>query len=108
MSIWHLADPDDWAAARACGSYRCSTRGRSLEDEGFIHASTEEQWPRVRRMFYSDLRGPLLLLEIDPERLGAEVRFEVGDPASPERFPHIYGPLDVDAVTSVRRLDPPH
>ena len=36
------------------------------------------------------------------------MRWEVGDPATGERFPHLYGPLDVDAVIATRVLPPPH
>ena len=53
---------------------------------------------------YADESAPLTLLGIDTERLaaaGIEVRDEPGDTAHPdgERFPHIYGPVPVDAVT---------
>ena len=49
-----------------------------------------------------------MLLTIDSGRLGVPLRFEVGDPATGELFPHIYGPLDVDAVVATRVLPPPH
>lgn len=106
--IYHLAEPADWGAALESGSYDRSTRGRSLSEEGFIHASSAEQWPVVRRSFYADVAGPLLLLEIDPDLLGVPLVVEVGNPRTGEEFPHIYGPLDVDAVVGVTELAPPH
>jgi uncharacterized protein (DUF952 family) len=106
--IHHLADPEHWADAVRTGSYTQSTRGRTLAQEGFIHASTAEQWQQVRRRFYADVPSDLVLLTIDPGRLGVPVRYEVGDPATGERFPHIYGPLGVDAVVATRLLSPPH
>ncbi len=106
--IFHLADPDEWAAAVASGGYERSTRGRTLADEGFIHTSYAVQWPVVRRAFYADVATPLLLLTIDPERLTSPLVVEVGNPATGEEFPHIYGPLNPDAVVAVEQLDPPH
>ena len=106
--IFHLADPGEWASAVAGGRYETSTRGRTLAQEGFIHASYAGQWPLVRRRFYADVTTPLLLLGLDPERLTAPVVVEVGDPVTGEQFPHVYGPLNPDAVVSVERLDPPH
>ena len=63
--------------------------------------STEHQWEGTRRRFYADVPG-LVLLEIDPQRLGAPVRFEEGEPG--EDFPHLYGELNPDAVVRVTPL----
>ena len=99
--IYHLALPADWAAAQATGLYTTSTRGVSLQEEGYIHASQDlAQTERVRGFAYADL-DDLLLLVIDEQRLAAEVRLE-SPPGSDELFPHIYGPIPVDAVTEVR------
>ncbi len=106
--IHHLAEPAHWDEAVRTGSYRISTRGRTLEQEGFIHAAGDDQWQLVRRRFYGDLRTDLVLLTIDPAALTVPVRWEVGDPATGEQFPHLYGPLDVHAVVATRVLPPPH
>ncbi|GLY81535.1 DUF952 domain-containing protein [Actinoallomurus iriomotensis] len=100
MTIFHIAERTDWEAARESGGpYEISTRGQTLADVGFIHASRdEEQVRKVQRAFYADL-DDLLLLTIDPE--GLDVRHEaVGD----DVFPHIYGPLPIEAVIDVRPL----
>ena len=102
--IFHLAESAHWAAAAASGAYAQSTRGRTLADEGFIHASAADQWPAVRSRFYADFPGELVLLTIDATRLQAEVRLEVGDPTTGELFPHIYGPIDTAAVVATRVL----
>ncbi|GAA0370995.1 DUF952 domain-containing protein [Microbispora corallina] len=99
--IFHLALAGDWAEAVRAGEYRVSTLGRTLEEEGFIHASADlEQAFGVARRFYRDVAEPLVLLHIDVDRLGAPVRFEVPDGMS-EAFPHIYGPIPVAAVVTV-------
>jgi uncharacterized protein (DUF952 family) len=108
VSIYHLAEPEHWAAVPSGGTYTRSTRGRTMEQEGFIHCSTLEQWPGVRRKFFADVDGPLLLLEIDEDRLPQPPVWEVGEPVTRERFPHLYQPLPVDAVVAVTELAPPH
>ena len=101
--LFHAALPGEWADAQRAGVYERSTRGRSLADEGFIHASYENQVERVVNSFYADL-DELVLLEIHRERLGIEIVDEsaTGNPAD-EHFPHLYGPLAVAAVAVATR-----
>lgn len=100
--LLHLALASDWEAARAAGEYRVSTLGRTLDEVGFIHLSFPHQLAAVAESFYRDVDGDLVVLEVDPARLVAPVVVEPGgpDPGS-ERFPHLYGPLPVDAVVQV-------
>ena len=108
MTIYHLAEPRHWEDAVATGSYAQSTRGRTMQEEGFIHCSSDQQWPVVRRAYYGDLAGPVLLLEIDETRLTEPPVVEVGNPQTGETFPHLYAALPVDAVVRVTELAPPH
>lgn len=103
-TLMHLALAAEWEAAQAAGVYEISTRGRSLAQEGFVHAAFPHQVDGVARRFYADVTEPLVLLEIDTEVLDAEVVVEPGDPADPtsERFPHVYGPIPVTAVVGSR------
>ncbi len=101
--IFHIATAADWAEARHLGHYTTSTRGRTLAEEGFIHASRADQWEGVRDRFYADVAEPLVLLEIDTDLLDVPV-MEEAVPDSDETFPHVYGPLDVDAVVQVMPL----
>jgi glutathione S-transferase len=102
--IYHLALASDWAAAQRSGDYRISTLGRTLEQEGFIHASREDQWRDTLRRFYADVPEPLVLLEIDPSLLTCELRIDHVEAAG-DSFPHLYGPLNLGAVTEVHALD---
>jgi uncharacterized protein (DUF952 family) len=97
--IFHLALVADWVAAQEAGSYRISTLGRTLEQEGFIHASREDQWRAVRTRFYADVPEELVLLEIDPALLTSPVVVEPV-PGTDQEFPHIYGPINLDAVVA--------
>lgn len=100
MRIFHVALRSDWEAARRSGSYTTSTLGRTLAEEGFIHASREDQWPGVLERFYADVAEPLVLLEIDTARLTAPV-VEEAPPGGTETFPHVHGPIDPGAVVRV-------
>lgn len=100
--IFHIATHADWFDALESGVYTTSTRGRTLAEEGFIHACRQDQVAGVFERFHRGAREPLVLLAIDPSRLDAEVREErVGD----DVFPHIHGPLSPQAVVEVRPLD---
>ena len=104
MRIFHIATVTDWQAALASGSYTTSTRGRTLEQEGFLHASREDQTAGVFDRYYRDAGEPLLLLTIDTDRLAVPWREdEVGN----DTYPHIYGPLAPSAVVDIRPMDPP-
>jgi uncharacterized protein (DUF952 family) len=98
--LFHIALPADWEQARATGSYTTSTRGVSLEEEGFIHCSRRHQVEAVANRFYSGERQ-LVLLTIDERAVGAPVvdedLYDIG-----ETFPHVYGPIPVSAVVDAR------
>lgn len=104
MHIFHIATAADWAAAQRSGAYTTSTRGVTLEQEGYIHASRADQWEGVHAAYYADLDEPLVLLEIDPDLLDAPVIEEAPVPGATETFPHVYGPISPAAVVEVRPL----
>ncbi|HQR25837.1 MAG TPA: DUF952 domain-containing protein [Nocardioides sp.] len=102
MHLFHVTTASAWAEARARGSYTTSTLGRSLAEEGFIHAARREQVPTVFERYYRDVREPLVLLTIDTARLEPPWREEaVGE----ETYPHILGPVNTSAVVAVAPLD---
>ncbi|MEV6114707.1 DUF952 domain-containing protein [Streptomyces sp. NPDC052109] len=100
--ILHITERSLWEEARERGTYEVSTRGRTLQEEGFIHFSTREQFPRVAAFLYGDYDGPdeLVVLVVDPALVGAPVKYEAAEPGG-EEFPHVYGPLPADAVVGV-------
>ena len=100
MRIFHIATATDWAAAEHSGAYTTSTRGVSLEQEGFLHASRADQWEAVRERYYADVSEPLVLLEIDTDLLDVPWVEELPAPDATETFPHLYGPLSPTAVVS--------
>jgi uncharacterized protein (DUF952 family) len=105
--ILHLASNDAWLAAVKNGVYYAD----SLSTEGFIHCSKPSQIVGVANTFYHGQQG-LVLLVIDPSKLESELKWE--PPAEPEPtharegelFPHLYGPLNLDAVVNVIAFEP--
>ena len=97
MLIFHVATHADWSGAILDDGYRMSTRGKTLDDEGFVHCSRYFQLDDVLKSFYGDYDGRLTLLTINPRRLHSPWRLDVV-PGTPMTFPHVYGPINVDAV----------
>jgi uncharacterized protein (DUF952 family) len=104
VRIFHIATASDWVSAKASGAYTTSTRGVTLEQEGYIHASRADQWEAVRAAYYADVTEPLLLLEIDTELLDVPVVEEIPAPGMTETFPHVYGAIPPAAVVAVTEL----
>ena len=102
--IYHIATTADWERARRDGQYTMSTRGLTLAEQGFIHASTAAQVALVANAFYQG-EPDLLLLVIDPGLVDAEIRYEPV-PGQPLPYPHIYGPLNLGAVVQSSPFTP--
>jgi uncharacterized protein (DUF952 family) len=103
MCIYHIASEADWRKATEDGAYRISTRGRTLDEQGFIHADDAEQVAPVANLIYRSDDG-LIVLVIDVDRLHPEARYD-SVPGSDRPFPHVYGPLNIDAVVATLPLD---
>lgn len=102
MHIYHIIPRTVWEQALASGTYRPT----SLDTEGFIHASTREQVLDTAARYYRGQPG-LLLLVIESDKLQSELRFDpVTLNGAETRFPHIYGPLNLDAVEAVLDFPP--
>jgi len=82
----------------------------SLNIDGFIHFCSYHQINDVVTSFYSQIKD-LKLLIIDINSLQSELRFEApvgnvsANSSKSELFPHLYGPLNLDAVVDVVDLD---
>ncbi len=91
--ILHITQRQRWEEAKLSQAYR----GDTLDTEGFIHCSTHPQLIKVANKFFFGQKK-LIILCIDADRLQSEVKYEEADG---DKFPHIYGPLNVDAVIKV-------
>ena len=96
--IFHIAYADDWERALRDGEYRISTKGRTLEEQGFIHASFDrDQVSRVGELVYAAEERALVVLVVAVDALDAPVVAENLEGGA-ELFPHVYGPIPVGAV----------
>src|SRR5690606_10811986 len=99
QTILHIISRDAWESARQSAEIRAP----SLDSQGFIHFSTAEQVTRVADNIFPGVQD-LMLLVVDVDKLTAPLRWEPPDmpgeeaPPTGELFPHLYGPLNVDAV----------
>lgn len=101
VELFHLAERRDWLAAAAAGEYRVSTRGVTLDEQGYIHCSLQSQLRGVAELVYADSEADeLVVLVIDARRVPDPIRYEAPVPGADE-YPHIYGPLPMEAVTAV-------
>ena len=90
--IYHVTTKPEWETAEQDGFYVAP----SLESEGFIHCSEEQQVKGVLERYYKH-KTNLLKLVIDTSRLKPELKYELA-PSVNEEFPHVFGPINVDAV----------
>ncbi|PJF44783.1 MAG: DUF952 domain-containing protein [Phototrophicales bacterium] len=103
MTIYHVTTTSAWQAAQQAGQYV----HESLQHEGFIHCSTREQIGTVLNHFYHGQEG-LLLLVIDDTRLVSPLQYDenIAPNGTLDHFPHLYGPLNLDAVIEQIPLAP--
>ena len=98
MNIFHVVLPEKWFEAANKGFYAAE----SLMTEGFIHCSFAGQLDGVLERYYSGVER-VVILEIDPGKLTSKL---VEEPSTNnEIYPHIYGPINIDAVVGVRNRD---
>jgi uncharacterized protein (DUF952 family) len=97
--IFHICPKSDWHEALAHGAYT----GDTLASEGFIHCSTREQVLEIANHRFR-ARHDLNLLLIDEDKVTPRLVYE--EASNGKRYPHIYGPLNLNAVTEVIGFSP--
>ena len=98
--IYHITTADWWARTENQILYKSPT----LAEEGFIHCSTAEQVAPVLQRYYVGQQN-LRLLHIQPEKLTAEWKYEAS--TNDELYPHVYGPINREAIVHVEVLSSP-
>lgn len=99
--IYHVTTMQEWRAAMEKGSYSAP----SLATEGFIHCSEAQQVSGVVERYFSGKKDLVKLL-IDTGRLHSPLKYELA-PSVNESFPHVFGPINLDAVIDVQELGQP-
>ena len=97
MFIYHIVLPEKWEQIKGQSSYSAD----SLDTEGFIHCSYDHQLSGVLQRYYSEV-DKIVVLKIDIAELTSKL---VSEPSTGgEVYPHIYGPINMDAVAGVEEL----
>lgn len=95
--IYHIANTKDWQKATLTGTYFPA----SFEQENFIHCSTKEQVEGVLERYFKN--QTVLKLTINVALLVHPPKYELA-PSVNQLFPHIYGPINLDAVAAVEQI----
>lgn len=96
--IYHITTAAEWNDAKQKGYYE----SRALKEEGFIHCSEERQIPDVLKRYYSN-KTDLVRLTIETNKLTSQLIYDWSN-AIEDTFPHVYGPINLEAVVSVEKI----
>ena len=97
--IFHIVSEAVWSGAERTGEYA----PESLSTEGFVHFSFGDQVSATAAARFADVPN-LVVIEVDPQLLDVPVRVEDSYGSGTE-FPHVYGPIPLQSVAGVHRLD---
>jgi uncharacterized protein (DUF952 family) len=98
--IYHITSAATWQEAQQQGQYEAT----SLKEEGFIHCSEERQLAGVLDRYFIG-KTDLVKLIIDTDKLTSRYVQE-WSPSVQDTFPHIYGPINLDAVIGTETINP--
>ena len=93
--IFHITTANEWNQALKQGYYETN----SLKNEGFIHCCQEEQVEGVLDRYFKGKKD-LIRLQIETDKLTSPFYYE-WSPSIADTFPHIYGVINLEAVTKV-------
>jgi uncharacterized protein (DUF952 family) len=93
--IYHVTTASEWKEAKIKGQYESA----SLKEEGFIHCSLPTQIPGVLERYFKG-KTDLVKLVIDTDKLTSQYIYDWSTSVA-DTFPHVYGPINLDAVTEV-------
>ena len=96
--IYKICSEALWREAERVGVFA----GAAIDlEDGYIHFSTAAQAPETAARYFAR-QGDLVLVAVDADALGDGLRWEPS--RGGDLFPHLYGPLRLDAVRWVRPL----
>lgn len=102
LCVYKLFRQSEWQEASRTGLFTGSADDRR---DGFIHLSAASQVRGTFEKYFAAEREPVLAA-FDPDSLGATLKWELS--RNGERFPHLYGVLDVSCALSVSRISRDH
>lgn len=97
--IFHITTADEWQLAQGNGVYTSP----SLQSEGFIHCSANDaQVAGVLQRYFAG-KTKLVKMSVDTDKLNSRFIYE-WSPSTADTFPHIYGPINLDAVIATENV----
>lgn len=96
--IYHVTTRSWWEAAQKLGKLS-SPR---FDEEGYIHCATAQQIPGVLERYFAN-QTDLVKLTLDKQKIQPPLVFELAANLN-EVFPHVHGPINLDAVVDVTPL----
>ncbi len=97
--VLHIADSNDWLAAKHTGEYLPS----SFNTDGFIHCCFEEQLDAVLQAYLAG-RDDCVVLEVQEWRGRDDIKIEAGHDG--QDYPHIYGPVRTEHLHELPSATP--
>lgn len=97
--ILHICESETWETAKLKGEYAPA----SLKEKGYIHCSEIETLKYVSASHWQGKKD-LIVLYIDKDKVKAKIKYEA-DQKSGRLYPHIYGPINIDAVTKIKKYN---
>jgi len=101
-SFLHLTTKQAWEDALKVGTYSLSTKGKTLEEVGFIHGSFADQVEEVAGFVFAGSTEDLILLHLEIDKLASNgILVRVEEASNGKSYPHIYGAIPCNLVDGV-------
>ena len=101
-SFLHLTTKQAWEDALKVGNYSLSTKGKTLEEVGFIHGSFADQVEEVAGFVFAGSTDDLVLLHLEIDKLASNgILVRVEEASNGKSYPHIYGAIPCNLVDGV-------
>ena len=98
----HLTTKQAWEDALKVGTYSLSTKGKTLEEVGFIHGSFADQVEEVAGFVFPGSTEELVVLHLDIDKLEAHgIPVKIEEASNGKSYPHIYGAIPCEIVDAV-------
>ena len=99
----HLTTKQAWEDALEIGTYSLSTKGKTLEEVGFIHGSFADQVEEVAGFVFAGSTDDLVVLHLDIDKLEAHgIPVKIEEASNGKSYPHIYGAIPCNLVIEVK------
>ena len=103
-SFLHLTSKQAWEDALKVGTYSLSTRGKTLEEVGFIHGSFADQVEEVASFVFAGSTEELVVLHLKIDKLESHgILVRVEEASNGKSYPHIYSAIPCELVDGVSK-----